>query len=98
MVQFFEPNSRSNAYRLNDVKFEVLPEDFDRKVKDPQLVAVGRSRANYVFYISLRPCLYYLHFFMNSFDYKDFSSAMIFFDEVLFTSYCCVRYFHKRKI
>ena len=30
-------------------KFEVLPEDFVRKVKDPQLVAVGRSRVNYVF-------------------------------------------------
>ena len=29
MVQFFEPNtSRSDANRLNDVKFEVLPEDF----------------------------------------------------------------------
>ena len=45
MVQFFESNtSRSDAYRLIDVKFEVLPEDFARKVKDPQLVAVGRSR------------------------------------------------------
>ena len=29
--------------------FEVFPEDFVRKVKDPQLVAVGRSRLNYVF-------------------------------------------------
>ena len=46
MVQFFELNtSRSDAYRLNDV----LPEDFVRKVKDPQLVAVGRSPVNYVF-------------------------------------------------
>ena len=49
MVQFFEPNSRSDAYRLNDVKFEVLPEDFVRKVKDPQLVLEGRNRVNYVF-------------------------------------------------
>ena len=50
MVQFFEPNtSRSDAYRLNDVKFEVLPGDFVRIVKDPQLVVVGRSRVNYVF-------------------------------------------------
>ena len=49
MVQFFEPNSRSDAYLLNDVKFEVLPEDFVRKVEDPQLVAIGRSRINYVF-------------------------------------------------
>ena len=50
MVQFFELNtSRSDAYRLNDVKFEVLPEDFVRKVKDPLLVAVERSRVNYVF-------------------------------------------------
>ena len=30
MVQFFEPNSRSDAYRLNDVNFELLPEDFVR--------------------------------------------------------------------
>ena len=50
MVQFFELNtSRSDAYRLNDVKFEVLPENFVRKMKDPQLVAVGRSPVNYVF-------------------------------------------------
>ena len=50
MVQLFEPNtSRSDAFRLNDVKSEVLPEDFVRKVKDPQLVAIGRSRVNYVF-------------------------------------------------
>ena len=50
MVQFFEPNtSRKDTYRLNDVKFEVLPEDFVRKVKDPQLVAAGRSRVSYVF-------------------------------------------------
>ena len=48
MVQFFEPNtSRSDAYQLNDVKFGVLPEGFDQKVKDPLLV--GRSRVNYVF-------------------------------------------------
>ena len=50
MVQFFEPNtSRKEAYRLNDVKFEVLSEDVVRKVKDPKLVAVERSRINYVF-------------------------------------------------
>ena len=30
-------------------KFKMLLEDFVRKVKDPQLVAVGRSRVNYVF-------------------------------------------------
>ena len=49
-MQFFQPNSsRSDAYRLNDIKFEVLPEDFVRKVKDPQLVAAGRSCVNYVF-------------------------------------------------
>ena len=49
-LQFFEPNtSRSDAYRLNDVKFGVLPEDFVRKVKDPQLVALARGRVDYVF-------------------------------------------------
>ena len=50
MVQCFEPHtSRSDDYRLNDVEFEVLPEDFVRKVKDPQLVTVGRSHVTYVF-------------------------------------------------
>ena len=50
MVQFFELNtSKSDAYRLNDENFEVLPEDFVRKMKDPQLVAIGRSRVNYIF-------------------------------------------------
>ena len=49
MVQFFEPNTiRSDACRLNDVKFEVLPENFVRKVKDPRLVAAERRRVNYV--------------------------------------------------
>ena len=39
MVQFFELNTgKSDAYLLNDVNFEVLPEDFVRKVKDPLLV------------------------------------------------------------
>ena len=50
MMQFFELNtSKSDAYRLNDVNFEVFPEDFVRKVKDPQLVAIGRSLVSYVF-------------------------------------------------
>ena len=39
MVQFLELNtSKSDAYRLNDTNFEVLPEDFVQKVKDPLLV------------------------------------------------------------
>ena len=49
MVQFFEPNSKGDAYRLNHLKFEVLPEDFVRKLQEPQLIAVGRSRVNYIF-------------------------------------------------
>ena len=49
MVQFFEPNSIGDAYRLNDLKFEVLHEDFVRKVQEPQLIAVGRTRVNYIF-------------------------------------------------
>ena len=72
-------NSRSDI-RLSDVKFEVLPEDFVGKVKDPQLLA-----------LFILPSFF--HFFMNSFDYKDSSPN----NEVLFASYCCVRYFHKRK-
>ena len=49
MVQLFEPNSIGDAYRLNDLKFEVLQEDFVRKVQEPQLIVVGRSRVNYIF-------------------------------------------------
>ena len=49
MVQFFEPNSKGDAYRLNHLNFEVLPEDFVRKLQEPQLIAVGRSRVNYIF-------------------------------------------------
>ena len=49
MVQLFEPNSIGNAYRLNDLKFKVLHKDFARKVQEPQLIAVGSSRVNYIF-------------------------------------------------
>ena len=49
MVQLFEPNSIGDAYSLNDLKFQVLQEDFARKVQEPQLIAVGRSRVNYIF-------------------------------------------------
>ena len=49
-MQLLEPNtSRNGAYRLNDVKFEVFPEDFVRKVKDPELVTIGRNCVKYVF-------------------------------------------------
>ena len=34
IVQFFKPNSIGDAYRLNDLKFEVLHEDFVRKVQN----------------------------------------------------------------
>ena len=43
MVQFFEPNSIGDAYRLNHLKFEVLHEDFVQKVQEPQIIAVKRS-------------------------------------------------------
>ena len=49
MVQYFEPTSRGNAYKLNDIKFEVFSEDFVKKVEDPKVFAVGRSRVNYIF-------------------------------------------------
>ena len=48
MVHFFEPNSIGDAYRLNNLKFEVLHEDFIRKVQKLQLYVVGRSRVNYI--------------------------------------------------
>ena len=46
MVHFFEPNSIGDAYRLNNLKFQGLQEDFVRKVQEPQLIA---SRVNYIF-------------------------------------------------
>ena len=49
MVQFFEPNSIGDDYHSNNLKFEVLHEDFIRKVQEPQLIAVGRSRVNCIF-------------------------------------------------
>ena len=49
MVQFFEPNSIGDAYHLNDLKFQVLHEDFFRKVPEPQLIATGRSWVNHIF-------------------------------------------------
>ena len=49
MVQFFESNSIGDAYRLNELKFEVLHEHFVRKVQEPQLIAIGRSGVNYIF-------------------------------------------------
>ena len=76
MVQFLERNtSRSDAYRLNDVKCELLPEDFVRKVKDPQLVVVGRKCRRYQCVLDISQTLFILlNFFMNSFDYRKFSS------------------------
>ena len=49
MVQFFELNARGDSYRLNDLKFEVLIEDLVRKVDEPQMIPVGKSRVNYIF-------------------------------------------------
>ena len=98
MVQFFEPNTgRSDAYRLNDVKFEVFPEHFVGKLKDPQLVAVGRSRVNMHFRYLWDPAYITFIFSWAVLIIKIFHQTIIFFNEVLFTSYCCVRYFHKRK-
>ena len=43
MIQFFEQNVTGDPYRLNDLKFEMLHEDFVRKIEQPQLIPVGRS-------------------------------------------------------
>ena len=47
MVQFFEPTVRSDVYWQNDLTFEVLSEDFVRKMEEPELIPVGRSQVNY---------------------------------------------------
>ena len=49
IVQLFEPTVRSGVYRLNDLKFELLTEDFVWKMEEPELIPVGRSRGNYYF-------------------------------------------------
>ena len=36
-------------YKLNDLKFEVLPQDFVQKLEEPWLIPVGRSKVKYVF-------------------------------------------------
>ena len=36
-------------YKLNDLEFKVLPEDFVRKLEEPQLIPVPKSCVNYVF-------------------------------------------------
>ena len=37
------------TYKLSDLKFEVLPEAFALRLKEPRLIPVGRSQVNYVF-------------------------------------------------
>ena len=49
MVQVLETTVRSDVYRLNDLKFELLTQDFFRKMKVPELIPVGRSQVNYYF-------------------------------------------------
>ena len=49
IVQFFDPGARNDIYKLNGLKFEVLPKDFVRKLEKPRLIPVGRGRVNCVF-------------------------------------------------
>ncbi len=49
LVCYFEPCSRTNAYRLNETKFEACLEDFVRKVPEPVIRPVGRNRLFYQF-------------------------------------------------
>ena len=43
MVELFEQNVRGYSYRLNDLKFEILDEEFVLKIEEPQLIPAGRS-------------------------------------------------------
>ena len=43
MVELFEQNVRGYSYRLNDLKFEMLDEEFVLKIEEPQLIPAGRS-------------------------------------------------------
>ena len=47
--KFFDPTTTNYVYKLNDLKFEVLREAFVRKLEEPRLTPVGRSRVNYIF-------------------------------------------------
>ena len=49
IAQIFDSTARNDVYKLKELKFEVLPEDFVRKLDEPRLILVGRSRVNYVF-------------------------------------------------
>ena len=49
MVKLLEQNVGGYSYRLNDLKFEVLDEEFVLKIEEPQLIPVCRNRVNYVF-------------------------------------------------
>ena len=49
IVQFFDPAGRNDIYKLNGLKFEVLPKDFVRKLEKPRLIPVRRGRVNCVF-------------------------------------------------
>ena len=48
IAQFFDPTARNDVYKLSDLKFEVLLEDFVRKLEELRLIPAGRSRVNYV--------------------------------------------------
>ena len=37
----------SDVYQQNNLKFELRTGDFVRKLKEPELIPVGRSRVNY---------------------------------------------------
>ena len=54
MVHFFEQNIRCDAYRLNDLIFEVLLEGLPQNIGEPQLISVGGSQVNFVLYFFKR--------------------------------------------
>ena len=74
------------TWRIGWKMLIVLPEDFVRKVKDPQLIPVGRSRD---FQYLCDPVYITFIFSWTVLIIKIFHQMMIF--------NCCVRYFHKRK-
>ena len=59
IVQLFDPTARNDVYKLNDIKFEMLPEDVFRKLEEPRLIPAKKSSELYFLGILST----YIHFY-----------------------------------
>ena len=59
IVQLFDPTTRNDVYKLNDIKFDMLPEDVFRKLEEPRLIPAKKSSELYFLDILST----YIHFY-----------------------------------